>query len=110
LAIGLAGLAETRTVAEAAGLANQRAFDIFMATTRGLVELQLANEPDGDRWVRLVDEAVDLLTSAYAPASQQARAGKQPKAPGARTPRPTRRSVQDGKKKVEIDEHYPEHT
>jgi AcrR family transcriptional regulator len=101
LAIALAGLAETRAVAEAAGLADQRAFDLFMATTRGLVEMQLANEPDGDRWVRLVDEAVNLLTAHYAPAPRT----------GTRTPRPARRSAGDSKKKVESDEHTnPSHT
>jgi len=61
LAIGLAGLSETRRVAEAAGLRGERAFDLFMATIRGLVEMQIANEPGGDRWVRLVDEAVTIL-------------------------------------------------
>jgi AcrR family transcriptional regulator len=66
LAIGLAGLEETRRVAEAAGLRGQRPFDLFMAATRGLAALQIANEPGGDRWVRLVDEAVDILVSHYA--------------------------------------------
>jgi AcrR family transcriptional regulator len=65
LAIGLAGLASTRELAEAAGLGDQRAFDLFMATTRGLVEMQIANEPGGDRWVGLVDEAVDILIAHY---------------------------------------------
>jgi hypothetical protein len=32
-----------------------------MAATRGLVTLQIANEPAGDRWVRLVDDAVEML-------------------------------------------------
>jgi AcrR family transcriptional regulator len=66
LAIGLAGLEETRRVAEAAGLRGQPPLDLFMALTRGLVALQIANEPGGDRWVRLVDEAVDVLVSHYA--------------------------------------------
>lgn len=66
LAIGLAGLGETRGVAEAAGLRGDRAFDLFIATTRGLVEMQIANEPGGDRWIGLVDEAVDNLIARYA--------------------------------------------
>src|SRR5690242_6319813 len=65
LAIGLVGLAETRQVAEAAGLHGQQAFDLFMATTRGLAGMQIANEPGGDRWARLVDEAVDMLLTHY---------------------------------------------
>lgn len=66
LAIGLTGLAATRKAAEAAGLRGERAFDLFMATMRGLVGMQIANEPDGDRWVRLVDEAVEILVAHYA--------------------------------------------
>ena len=65
LAIGLTGLAETREVAEAAGLRGQQAFDLFMATIRGLAGMQIANEPGGDRWAGLVDEAVDILVTHY---------------------------------------------
>ena len=71
LAIGLTGLAETRQVAEAAGLRGQQAFDLFMATMRGLAAMQIANEPGGDRWVRLVDEAVDILVTHYASSVQK---------------------------------------
>jgi AcrR family transcriptional regulator len=66
LAIGLTAMAETRMVAETAGLHGQPAFDLFMATMRGLAGMQIANEPGGDRWTRLVDEAVDILVSHYA--------------------------------------------
>lgn len=66
LAIALACLGETRNVAEAAGLRGERAVDLFMATTRGLVGMQMANEPGGDRWVGLIDEAVDILVAHYA--------------------------------------------
>jgi hypothetical protein len=50
---------------------DQRAFDLFMATTRGLIAMQIANEPGGDRWARLVDEAVDILVAHYATSSAQ---------------------------------------
>jgi AcrR family transcriptional regulator len=65
LAIGLTRLDETRRMAVAAGLGGQRELDLLMATTRGLVAMQIANEPGGDRWVRLVDEAVDILVTHY---------------------------------------------
>jgi len=39
---------------------------LFMATTRGLIAMQIANEPVGDRWTRLVDDAVDVLVDHYA--------------------------------------------
>lgn len=56
----------TRQIAGAAGITSQAGFDLFMATIRGLIEVQIANEPTGDRWSRLVDEAVDILTTHYA--------------------------------------------
>ncbi len=65
LAIGTTNLASTADVARAAGLRDQRAFDLFVATTRGLISMQIANEPGGDRWARLVDEAVDILVAHY---------------------------------------------
>ncbi len=68
LAIGLTSLASTREIAEAAGLRGQRALDLFMATTHGIAGMQIANEPGGDRWARLVDEAVDILVAQHAPA------------------------------------------
>lgn len=64
--LGMAHLARTRELAKAAGLRGQRAFDLFMATNRGLIALQIANEPGGDRWTRLVDDAVDMLVDRYA--------------------------------------------
>jgi AcrR family transcriptional regulator len=72
LAIGVTRLEETRRMADAAGLRSQRALDLLMATTRGLVAMQIANEPGGDRWVRLVDEAVDIFVTHYAAADPTA--------------------------------------
>lgn len=45
----------------AAGLTDPRHVDLWTATVSGLVSQQLANEPDGDRWTGLLDEALDLL-------------------------------------------------
>jgi AcrR family transcriptional regulator len=85
LAIGLTGLAATRKAAQAAGLRDERAFDLFMATMRGLAGMQIANEPGGDRWVRLVDEAVDILVAHYPPGGQSVTAAS--KATGRATKR-----------------------
>jgi AcrR family transcriptional regulator len=60
-AVGAAGLARTEEIARAAGVRGARAFDLFRAVTTGIVGLQVANEPGGDRWTRLVDEAVEML-------------------------------------------------
>jgi hypothetical protein len=65
LALGVTNLARTAEIARAAGLPDQRALDLFLATTRGLVAMQIANEPGGDRWASLVDDAVDMLVAHY---------------------------------------------
>lgn len=62
-AIGVRGLARTAKLAEAAGIRGDRAFDLFRAVTTGLVALQVANEPGGDRWTQLVDEAVEMVVA-----------------------------------------------
>ncbi len=43
------------------GFRHPAAMDILTALTSGLANQQLANDPGGDRWVRLVDDAVDMF-------------------------------------------------
>jgi hypothetical protein len=45
----------------AAGLPDPSALDLWTAVIAGLCAQQLANDPGGTRWVRLVDEAVDMF-------------------------------------------------
>ena len=40
---------------------TQDDLDLISAVVTGLINQQLANDPDGTRWVRLLDDAVDLL-------------------------------------------------
>lgn len=40
---------------------TQDDFDLITAFVGGLVNQQVANDPGGDRWVRLLDDVVDLL-------------------------------------------------
>jgi AcrR family transcriptional regulator len=44
-----------------AGIVESRHLDLWTAVLAGLTAQQLANDPDGDRWSQLLDEAVDLL-------------------------------------------------
>lgn len=88
--LALRVLDTTRQLAAAADIAGQAAFDLFMATVRGLIEVQIANEPAGDRWTRLVDEAVDILTAHYATSTTTTTAARH----GTRTKRPTDRTKQ----------------
>jgi AcrR family transcriptional regulator len=74
LAIGLTALTETRTVAAAAGLGSDAALDLLLATTHGLVQMQIANEPGGARWTSLVDEVIDMLLGHYGAGARSGRA------------------------------------
>ncbi len=44
-----------------AGLTDPVEVDLWTAVLSGLATQQVSNDPGGDRWVRLVDSAVDLL-------------------------------------------------
>jgi AcrR family transcriptional regulator len=44
-----------------AGVTDPTRLDLFTAMVSGLVSQQLANEPGGTRWVRLLDEVIDLF-------------------------------------------------
>ena len=58
----LAGAALDRVIAvmHAAGVSDQGDVDCLVAITAGLMQAQLANDPDGDRWVRHLDRMIDL--------------------------------------------------
>jgi len=71
LDIGLTGLAETRQFAIEAGVRTQAAFDIYVSMNRGLIEMQIANEPGGDRWARLIDDALEMVVEHFASKPQR---------------------------------------
>lgn len=58
----------------AAGLGGAAAFDIWTALVSGLSAQQIANDPGGDRWLRLIGEVVDMYVDhvTAAPAHTQA--------------------------------------
>ena len=59
-------LAATRADLEAAGVHGEPAVDMFRALITGLVSLQIANDPGGNRWTRLQDDAFDMFVAHYA--------------------------------------------
>jgi AcrR family transcriptional regulator len=44
----------------AAGLSDPAQFDLWTALAAGLAAQQTSNDPGGDRWLRLLDEAADM--------------------------------------------------
>lgn len=51
----------TRTRLADSGVHDLRHLDLWTALTTGLVDQQIANDPGGDRWTRLIDEVVHMF-------------------------------------------------
>lgn len=43
------------------GLTDPGNIDLFTALGTGLADQQISNDPGGDRWIRLIDEAMEML-------------------------------------------------
>ncbi|HVE98647.1 MAG TPA: TetR/AcrR family transcriptional regulator [Mycobacteriales bacterium] len=53
--------------------------DLITAVASGLLNQQLANEPDGTRWIRLLEDAVDLIARWITDAEAQAATAAKPR-------------------------------
>ena len=60
-AIAVEVFAKGRSVLTAAGLGDDADFDLWTALVAGLASQQLANDPGGDRYIRLIDDAVAMF-------------------------------------------------
>jgi AcrR family transcriptional regulator len=60
-AISEAGLAELATRLAGFGLRDPRLLDLYTALVTGLTDQQISNDPGGDRWIRLIDDAVTMF-------------------------------------------------
>lgn len=49
------------TLFRALGVTDPSALDLWTAISSGITSQQLANDPGGDRWLRLTDDAVDMF-------------------------------------------------
>jgi AcrR family transcriptional regulator len=60
-AISEASLARFAERLEQYGINDPGAVDLFTALGTGLADQQISNDPGGDRWIRLIDEAVEMF-------------------------------------------------
>ncbi len=60
-ALAVEHLSETARMFTAMGIDNPAHLDLWTSIVSGLISQQLANEPGGDRWTRLSDDAVDMF-------------------------------------------------
>ena len=68
------GLELTRQLLVDAGADDPADLDLFTALTTGLIDQQISNDPGGDRWYRLLDEALDMFF-AHIDARDKAKTG-----------------------------------
>jgi AcrR family transcriptional regulator len=52
-----------RTGLAAHGVTRPQDVDLYVALVGGLIDAQLANDPDGSRWSRLLERAIDMLAN-----------------------------------------------
>lgn len=60
-ALAAENLEHVRSIVTRAGLRDDADFDLWTAVVAGLASQQLANDPGGDRYLRLIDDAVDMF-------------------------------------------------
>jgi AcrR family transcriptional regulator len=54
-------LAEVAGLLASYGVTGREHLDLFTAIGTGITDQQLSNDPGGDRWIRLIDEAVEMF-------------------------------------------------
>ena len=59
--VAIANLTEMRGHMADIGIDDEASADLWTAITSGLASQQVANDPGGDRWLRLVEDAVDMF-------------------------------------------------
>jgi len=60
-AIAVQGLEATRARLVDMGFEDPQVLDLMTAIGTGLTDQQISNDPGGDRWIRLVDEAMEMF-------------------------------------------------
>jgi AcrR family transcriptional regulator len=60
-AISIEGLTRLQTRLAGMGITDQRSLDLLTALGTGITDQQISNDPGGDRWIRLVDEAMEMF-------------------------------------------------
>jgi AcrR family transcriptional regulator len=60
-AVSIEGLERLKTRLAEAGISEPRSLDLLTAIGTGISDQQISNDPGGDRWVGLVDEAIEMF-------------------------------------------------
>jgi len=77
-ALSVESLERIRAQLERYGISGDRAIDLFTALGTGLADQQISNDPGGDRWIGLIDDAVEMyLTHVTGTSARQAPAAQE---------------------------------
>ena len=63
--LALAFLERSHEALAAVGIVDERAVDMWTAIVTGLTSQQISNDPGGDRWARLVDDAIAMFLAHF---------------------------------------------
>jgi AcrR family transcriptional regulator len=66
-ALAVEVVAQARAHFAEVGLTDSSQFDLWTALVSGLASQQAANDPAGDRWLRLIDDAVEMYADHVLP-------------------------------------------
>ncbi|MEY2426303.1 MAG: hypothetical protein QOI61_1875 [Actinomycetota bacterium] len=61
--ISVEGLKRSSTWMASVGMSDPRLLDMYTAIGTGLTDQQISNDPGGDRWIRLIDEAAEMFAT-----------------------------------------------
>ncbi|HUI02801.1 MAG TPA: TetR/AcrR family transcriptional regulator [Acidimicrobiales bacterium] len=65
-----------RNLLASVGISDSRSLDLWTALNTGLVDQQIANDPDGERWAGLLEDAVAMFLTYVLPRRQTTRSRK----------------------------------
>jgi AcrR family transcriptional regulator len=69
-AVSLEAVEGTRRTLAAAGITGEKALDLYLILASGLISQQIANDPGGDGWTRLINDVVDMYLTYCKPAQK----------------------------------------
>jgi AcrR family transcriptional regulator len=72
-ALAVRTLDELRAALAVLGADDDRAVDLWTAVMTGLTDQQISNDPGGDRWVSLLDEAIDMYLAHVQTSTRRSR-------------------------------------
>jgi AcrR family transcriptional regulator len=73
MALAVEALSWAQGALAAIGIDDPRALDLYTALLTGLTDQQISNDPGGDRWGRLLDDALDMYLAHVRPRPRRKR-------------------------------------